>query len=112
MALGIACANTANPEAVSMLETLLEDSVDFVKQGAAISLAFVLQQCTKNNEPKVEKFREKLMELIKKKNNEMVLTKFGCIIAIGILEAGGRNSVVKLLSEAKTIKRGAITGMF
>ena len=51
------------------------------------------------------------MELIKKKTNESVLAKFGCILAIGILEAGGRNSVVKLSSEAKTTKKGAITGM-
>lgn len=110
MALGIACANTCHPEAIKILEELLNDNVDFVKQGAAIGLAFVLQQATKANEPKVETFKEKLMEKIKKKSED-ALYKWGCIVAIGILDAGGRNSVVKLISEARTIKRGAITGM-
>ena len=98
MALGIACANTCHPEAIKILEELLNDNVDFVKQGAAIGLAFVLQQATKANEPKVETFKEKLMEKIKKKSED-ALYKWGCIVAIGILDAGGRNSVVKLISE-------------
>jgi len=89
----------------------MEDNTDFVKQGAAIAMAFVLQQFTKNNNDKVEAFREKLMEILRNKTKEQVLTKFGCIIAMGILESGGRNSVVKLVSEAKTTKKGAITGM-
>jgi len=110
MALGIACANTCHPEAIKILEELLNDNVDFVKQGAAIGLAFVLQQATKAHEPKVETFKEKLMEKIKKKSED-ALFKWGCIVATGILDAGGRNSVVKLISEARTVKRGAITGM-
>ena len=110
MALGVACANTCNQEAIKILESLMLDTVDFVKQGAVISQAFVLQQANKNFEPKVETFREKLMEKIKRKNEDPIF-KFGCILAIGILESGGRNSVVKLISEAGTTRRKGIVGM-
>ena len=40
----IACAGLANKEAIDLLTPMLEDSVDFVRQGALIALAFVLQQ--------------------------------------------------------------------
>ena len=40
----IACAGLASKEAIDLLTPMLEDSVDFVRQGALIALAFVLQQ--------------------------------------------------------------------
>ena len=52
-ALGIACAGTGYPEAISLLEPMLTDSVDFVRQGAYISMAMILQQVTQTMEPKV-----------------------------------------------------------
>ena len=44
MAVGIACAGTAGKEALDLLTNMLEDQTDFVRQGALISLALVLQQ--------------------------------------------------------------------
>lgn len=48
MALAISCAGTGLIEAVEILESLLNDSVDFVRQGALIALAIVLIQFNEN----------------------------------------------------------------
>jgi len=42
MALGIACAGKGNAEALKMIQPMLNDTVDFVRQGAMISTAMIL----------------------------------------------------------------------
>ena len=54
MAMGIACANTVNNDAINLLESMLNDTVSFVRQGAFIALAMVLQQCTEALDPRVK----------------------------------------------------------
>ena len=44
MAVGISCAGSGMSEALNLLEPLLKDAVDFVRQGALIAAAFVLLQ--------------------------------------------------------------------
>ncbi|VDP94988.1 unnamed protein product [Echinostoma caproni] len=44
MAIGVACAGTASKEALTLLETLYEGTVPFVRQGALIATAMVLMQ--------------------------------------------------------------------
>jgi hypothetical protein len=44
MAVGIACAGTGLASAISLLEPLTVDAVDYVRQGALIALAMVLVQ--------------------------------------------------------------------
>ena len=44
LALGIACAGTALPEALELLEPMTKDAVDFVRQGALVAMAMVLVQ--------------------------------------------------------------------
>lgn len=99
LALGIACAGTGMPEAIAILEPLLDDLEDFVKQSAMIAMAMVLQQqsdeSTKYGSPPVpytKKFRAYLRKLINKKRNELQV--FGLCLAYGILNAGGRNVVI------------------
>ncbi len=53
MAVGIACAGTANKEAINLLETLLDGTVHFVRQGALIALSMVLCQQNAVTCPKV-----------------------------------------------------------
>ncbi len=43
IALGIACAGTGYQEALNMIEPMLSDTTDFVRQGAMIGTALVLQ---------------------------------------------------------------------
>ena len=44
MAVGLSCAGRGMPAAVSLLEPLLTDATDFVRQGALIATALVLIQ--------------------------------------------------------------------
>jgi hypothetical protein len=98
-ALGIACAATANKEALDLLEPLASDPVDFVRQGALIALAMVLIQVSKAQEPRVESIRKMFEEKITDKHEE-VMCKFGAIIASGIIDAGGRNVTIALHSRS------------
>lgn len=53
MAMGISCAGTANSDAITLLEPLTVDAVDFVRQGALMAMAMVLMQTTATREPRV-----------------------------------------------------------
>ncbi len=53
LALGISCAGTGLQDALDLLEPLVKDSVDFVKQGALIAYAMILIQHNDAMSPKV-----------------------------------------------------------
>jgi len=109
-ALGIACAGSANKEALDLLEPLASDPVDFVRQGALIALAMVLIQVSKAQEPRVESIRKMFEEKITDKHEE-VMCKFGAIIASGIIDAGGRNVTIALHSRSGHKNMSAIVGL-
>ncbi|OHS97551.1 Proteasome/cyclosome repeat family protein [Tritrichomonas foetus] len=92
LALGIACAGTGMQEAIAILEPLLEDLEDFVKQSAMIAMAMVLQQQSDTAVPYAKTFRKYLMKMINKKRNDLQV--FGLCLAYGVLNAGGRNVVI------------------
>ena len=98
LAIGIACAGSASKEALDMLQPMLTDNIDFVRQGAYLAMAMVLQQVTVAMEPRVEKFKTQLDEIIKKKHEDP-LARMGALFAYGIMEAGGRNASISLLSQ-------------
>ncbi|RWR87211.1 26S proteasome non-ATPase regulatory subunit 1 A-like protein [Cinnamomum micranthum f. kanehirae] len=83
LAVGISCAGTGLSEAISLLEPLTSDVVDFVRQGALIAMAM----------------------------HEDTMSKMGAILASGILDAGGRNVTIKLLSKTKHDKITAVVGL-
>ena len=95
LAVGVSCAGTASKEAIALLEPLLVDEVDYVRQGAMIGLAMVLIQTSAAREPKAEYFRKYLSTSITSKFVP-AMAKFGAILATGILDAGGRNVTVSL----------------
>ena len=96
MAVGVACAGTGLAAAIALLEPLLEDGVDFVRQGALLALGLVLQMETAAHLPVVKKVRERLVKIISTKS-EGSLSKMGAILALGILDCGGRNSTVGMM---------------
>lgn len=110
LAIGISCAGTSLKEAMTALEKLQQDPANYVRQGVAIAMSLVIQQSTKNHNPIVEEFREKLMTNIKKKQEDPIY-KFGAMLGLGMLEAGGRNALVTLTSQSGVCKKGAILGM-
>ena len=58
LALGVACAGTGLKEAVSLLETLTNDPVSYVRQGALIASALVLVQQNDQTCSRVAHFRQ------------------------------------------------------
>jgi len=58
LALGVACAGTGLKEAIALLETLSNDPVSYVRQGALIASALVLVQQNDQTCPRVAHFRQ------------------------------------------------------
>jgi len=84
--------------------------VDFVRQGAVIALAMVLIQTSKALEPKVEQVRKLFEEKLTDRHEEL-MSKFGAIIASGLLDAGGRNVTIALHSRSGHKNMAAIIGL-
>jgi 26S proteasome regulatory subunit N2 len=96
MAVGIAMAGTGDAESIAMLEPMLDDMTDYVRQGALMGTAMVyMQQSDSSNGRKVKAFRERLASIISAKH-QSTLTKMGAILSTGIIDAGGRNSSISL----------------
>lgn len=110
LAVGIACAGTAKNEAIQLLEPLMDDAVDYVRQGALMAIAMVIMQESDGRNPKVTAIREKILKLISDKHTA-TMTKMGAILAQGILDAGGRNVVISLQSPAGFTKMASVVGL-
>jgi 26S proteasome regulatory subunit N2 len=110
IAVGVSCAGTGLSEAISLLEPLTSDVVDFVRQGALIAMAMVLVQTNESREPRVGSFRRQLEKIILDKHED-TMSKMGAILASGILDAGGRNVTIKVLSRSKHDRMTAVIGM-
>lgn len=110
LALGIACAGTGLSEAIDLLEPMLKDSSDFVRQGVLISMAMILIQQNEQSSPKVVSFRQTL-EKVYSNRHEDALAKFGAALAQGILDAGGRNVTIGLQNPTGALNMEAIVGI-
>lgn len=110
MALGIACAGTGLKEAISLLEPMTNDPVNYVRQGALIASALVLIQQNEVTCTKVTHFRQLYTKVISDKHDD-VMAKFGAILAQGILDAGGRNVTISLQSRTGHTNMEAVVGM-
>ncbi|TYJ45063.1 hypothetical protein E1A91_A02G030100v1 [Gossypium mustelinum] len=110
LAVGISCAGTGLSEAISLLEPLTSDVVDFVRQGALIAMAMVMIQINEASDSRVGTFRRQLEKIILDKHED-TMSKMGAILASGILDAGGRNVTIRLLSKTKHDKITAVVGL-
>jgi 26S proteasome regulatory subunit N2 len=109
MALGISCAGTGLDEAIDLLEPMLKDSTDFVRQGALISLAMVLVQQNEAMNPRVTSLRKAMMKMLGDRHED-AMAKFGCAIALGIIDAGGRNCTISLQTQTGNLNMPGIVG--
>eukprot|EP00826_Nyctotherus_ovalis_P060137 TRINITY_DN8413_c0_g1_i2.p1 TRINITY_DN8413_c0_g1~~TRINITY_DN8413_c0_g1_i2.p1 ORF type:complete len:948 (-),score=375.69 TRINITY_DN8413_c0_g1_i2:1130-3973(-) len=110
MALGICCSGSANTEALNILVPLLGDNNDFVRQGAIIAIALVLMQVTTGVEPQVADLKKHYDQIYKDKHED-ILCRFGAIVAKGILEAGGRNCLIQLISRLGSPRITTVVGL-
>lgn len=111
MALGIACAGTGSKEAIGLVEPLMNDPVNYVRQYALVASALITIQQTESTCPKVKQIRETYKKTISDKHEDSI-AKFGAILAQGIIDAGGRNATVSLQSRAGQNHMPSIVGLF
>lgn len=110
MALGISCAGTGLDEAIDLLEPMIKDPTDFVRQGALISLAMIMVQQNEVMNPKVASVRKTLKKIVSDRHED-AMTKFGCALALGIIDAGGRNCTIGLQTQTGNLNMAGIVGM-
>ena len=110
MAVGIGCAGTGLNSALKLLAPLTNDQVDFVRQGALIALAMVFVQVTKAQESKVATIKKLYNKMIEDKHED-ILSRMGAIIAMGIINAGGRNCSISLTTRDGNLRQNAIVGL-
>ncbi|KAK1830131.1 armadillo-type protein [Podospora conica] len=110
MALGIACAGTGRDEAIDLLEPMMKDPTDFVRQGALIAMSMILVQQNEVANPKVATHRKTLRKVVGDRHED-AMTKFGASLALGILDAGGRNCTIGLQTQTGNLNMAGIVGM-
>ncbi|WWC64974.1 uncharacterized protein I303_107588 [Kwoniella dejecticola CBS 10117] len=110
LALGISCAGTGLETAVELLEPMTKDPVDFVRQGAYISLAMILIQQSEASSPKSASIRELFQKVVGDKHEDP-MARFGASLAQGIIDAGGRNCTLNLSTRAGTLNMNTIVGL-
>ena len=110
MALGISCAGTGLDEAIDLLEPMIKDPTDFVRQGALIALSMIMVQQNEAMNPKVGAIRKTLTKAIGDRHED-AMTKFGSAISLGIIDAGGRNCTISLQTQTGNLNMAGIVGM-
>lgn len=110
MALGISCAGTGLDEAIDLLEPMMKDPTDFVRQGALISLAMIMMQQNEVMNPKVASIRKTLRKVVGDRHED-AMTKFGAAVALGLIDAGGRNCTIGLQTQTGNLNMAGIVGM-
>jgi 26S proteasome regulatory subunit N2 len=109
MALGIACAGTGLDEAIDLLEPMLKDPTDFVRQGALIALSMIMVQQNEAMNPKVSTIRKTMLKMISDRHED-AMCKFGDAMAMGIIDAGGRNCTISLQTQTGNLNLPGIVG--
>ena len=110
MALGISCAGTGLDEAIDLLEPMMKDPTDFVRQGALIALSMIVVQQNDVMNPKVSSIRKTLKKVVGDRHED-AMTKFGAALALGIIDAGGRNCTIGLQTQTGNLNMAGIVGM-
>ena len=110
MALGISCAGTGLDEAIDLLEPMIKDPTDFVRQGALIALSMIMVQQNEAMNPKVGTIRKTLQKAIGDRHED-AMTKFGSAVSLGIIDAGGRNCTISLQTQDGNLNMAGIVGM-
>ncbi|CAJ0574039.1 unnamed protein product, partial [Mesorhabditis spiculigera] len=111
LALGIACAATANREAIALIEPLLSAKENFVRQGAVMALALIQIQHTEATSPKIAELRKTFTKMASERGEDS-MTRFGAMVSQGIMDAGGRNVTVSLQNRNGYPDLAGVIGMF
>merc|ERR1719221_2607354 len=72
-------------------------------------MGLLYMQTSQGKTERVKTFRDKLLKVLADKHED-VMTRFGAILANGIMDAGGRNSCASFHSQSGVLRRGAAIG--
>jgi 26S proteasome regulatory subunit N2 len=111
LSLGILGANSFDTGFFALIEKLIEDKVDYVRQAAGISLGLVSQLATKHLNPKLEEHRSLLQSKLTKKG-ETSIARMGYILGLSLMGAGGGNCCLQMLTESGDIQLKSVIGVF
>lgn len=89
---------------------MTKDPVDFVRQGAFVSLAMILIQQSEASSRSIAPTRTLFSKIISDKHEDP-MARFGAALAQGLIDAGGRNVTISLQSRAGSKNMGGIVGM-
>ncbi len=92
-----------------MLEPLSTDTVDYVRQASFIAASMILIQRNETH-TKVSHYR-KLYEKVITAKHEDALARFGAVVGQGIIDAGGRNVTISMISRSGNMNMSSIVGM-
>merc|ERR1719424_2526663 len=81
LAVGISCAGTALKEALDLLQPMLSDPIDYVRQGALVATSMVLMQNASHEADSRLSEHRKLLAKVASDKHEDTMAKFGAIIA-------------------------------
>uniref|UniRef100_A0A8C9GL47 26S proteasome non-ATPase regulatory subunit 1 n=1 Tax=Piliocolobus tephrosceles TaxID=591936 RepID=A0A8C9GL47_9PRIM len=104
LALGIACAASANEDAIDMLMPLLTDTTDFVRQSAFIALGLIFQQSNEHVNTNFKKYKDEIVKILSAKHED-IIAKFGAIIGAGLLDICGRNAISTFFTRRTNVIR-------
>ena len=110
MAIGISCAGTAKLNPYKIIQPLFQDPNYLVRQAALISSGLIFSQTTSKQEAGIQTFLDNLEEVVNNKD-EHVLIRFGGLLSKGLMELGGRNCNITLVSSTGENKMTSIIGM-
>ncbi|KAF8708026.1 26S proteasome regulatory complex, non-ATPase subcomplex, Rpn2 Psmd1 subunit, partial [Rhizoctonia solani] len=110
LALGLACAGTGLQDAIDLLQPMTKDPVDFVRQGAFISLGMILVQQSEASSPSLSPTRALYHKIVSDKHEDP-MARFGAALGQGFIDAGGRNCSISLQSRTGSGNMSAIVGM-
>ncbi|EJD55629.1 26S proteasome regulatory complex, non-ATPase subcomplex, Rpn2/Psmd1 subunit [Auricularia subglabra TFB-10046 SS5] len=110
LALGLSCAGTGLQDAVEILEPMVKDPVDFVRQGALVALGMVLVQQSEASSPSFASTRALYSKIVGDKHEDP-MARFGSALGQGLIDAGGRNVTISLQSRAGSTNMAAVVGM-
>ncbi|QRW18607.1 26S proteasome regulatory complex, subunit Rpn2/Psmd1 [Rhizoctonia solani] len=110
LALGLACAGTGLQDAIDLLQPMTKDPVDFVRQGAFISLGMILVQQSEASSPSLSSTRALYHKIVSDKHEDP-MARFGAALGQGFIDAGGRNCSISLQSRTGSGNMSAIVGM-
>lgn len=89
---------------------MTRDSVDFVRQGALISLGMILVEQSEASSPSLASTRALYAKIVSDKHDDP-MARFGAALGQGLIDAGGRNVTISLQSRAGSRNTSAIVGM-